>query len=297
MRFAELSYASPQQPLIKRAVIRTIEQLSGRNHYAESYDWWRRNVVPTGEQVFSRMLSLAGVGLSLEGARLPENEPQRPLVIVANHPFGLADGIALLSIAEQLGRPFRVLLHADLLRVPELRPYALAVDFDETKEAQKRNLEMRREALALLNAGTIIAIFPAGAVATAPKVFGRAEDLPWKLFVAKLIQEARADVLPVFFEGQNGFSFHAVSRFSLTLRLSLIIREFRRLAGKTITARLGKLVRWDELAEIKDRKAIIALLRERVFELESSKLPASRRLRRPRMRRLPEHRLPHRHPA
>ena len=95
MRFAELSYASPQQPLIKRAVIRTIEQLSGRNHYAESYDWWRRNVVPTGEQVFSRMLSLAGVGLSLEGARLPESEPQRPLVIVANHPFGLADGIAL----------------------------------------------------------------------------------------------------------------------------------------------------------------------------------------------------------
>ncbi|MBE7185089.1 MAG: lysophospholipid acyltransferase family protein [Methylobacterium mesophilicum] len=296
MRFAELSYASPQQPFLKRAVIRTVEQLSGRNHYAESYDWWRRNVVPTGEQVFGRMLSLAGVGLSIEG-EMPDSEPRRPLVIVANHPFGLGDGIALLSIAERLGRPFRVLLHADLLRVPELRPYALAVDFEETKDAQKRNLEMRREALSLLNAGTIIAIFPAGGVATAPKVFGRAEDLPWKLFVAKLIQEAQADVLPVFFEGQNGFSFHAVSRFSLTLRLSLIIREFRRLAGKTITARLGAPIRWSELAEIRDRKAIITHLRDRVFALEASRPAPIRRLPRPTIPRWPEHRLPRRRPA
>ena len=87
-------------------------------------------------------------------------------------------------LAERLGRPFRVMIHKDLLKVREMEPYSLPIDFSETREALKNNLATRHEALRLLKAGTVIVVFPAGGVATAPKGFGKALDLPWKMFPA-----------------------------------------------------------------------------------------------------------------
>ena len=102
------------------------------------------------------------------------------------------------------------------------------------------NMQTRHEAVRLLKEGVTIIVFPAGGVATAKKGFGRAEDLPWKIFPAKLIQAAKASVIPIYFEGQNGRLFHLASRVSLTLRISLLIREFRRLSGSTITSHIGE---------------------------------------------------------
>jgi putative hemolysin len=121
--------------------------------------------------------------------------------------------------------------------------------------------------LRLLKDGVTIVIFPAGGVATAPKGYGHAEDLPWKMFPAKLIQQAKASVVPIYFEGQNGWLFHLVSRFSLTLRLSLLIREFCRLSGSTIFSNIGSILPWEELSVITDRKAIIQHLYDAVFAL------------------------------
>ena len=128
----------------------------------------------------------------------------------------------------------------------------------------------------LLKEGTTVVVFPAGGVATARKVFGRAEDLPWKMFPAKLIQAAQANVIPVYFEGQNGRLFHLASKVSMTLRLSLLIREFRRLSGSTITARIGETITWMEL-DAGDRKTIMARLYAAVFAMAPGRKPFLRR--------------------
>jgi putative hemolysin len=267
VKFKELSYANESDPLLKRMVIRTVENLSGRDKYVAVYQTWRRDVVGKTDRIFSRMLELIDIDLSIKGNWPPKELPEGPIVMVANHPYGIADGIAVLALAEQLGRPFKVLINDQLLKVPEMRPYSLPISFEETKEALAINMATRNEALRLLKEGVTIVVFPAGGVATAPKGFGPAEDLPWKMFPAKLIQSAKANVLPIYFEGQNGRLFHLVSRFSLTLRLSLLIREFCRLSGKTIFSNIGSIVPWDEIAKISDRKAILQHLYEAVFAL------------------------------
>ncbi|RVD34211.1 glycerol acyltransferase, partial [Mesorhizobium sp. M4B.F.Ca.ET.019.03.1.1] len=235
--FPELSYASSHQPALTRWLIHSVEGLSGRDRFAALYDFWRRQVAPSGERVFSRMLELIDVRVRNAAPWPPAKLPDTPLVIVANHPFGIGDGIAVLSLAEQLGRPFRVMIHKDLLKIREMEPYSLPIDFSETKEALKNNLAVRHEAVRLLKEGITIVVFPAGGVATAPKGFGRAIDLPWKMFPARLIQDAKASVVPMHFSGQNGRLFHLVSgpmnmaeregrvakfvgKASLTLRLS-----------------------------------------------------------------------------
>lgn len=266
-RFPELSYANANHPRLKRWFIRSMEGLSGRDRFVDLYDIWRNRIVPTRDRVFTRMLELVDISVRCRGEWPLAKVPDGPLVMVANHPFGIGDGIAILSLAEQLGRPFRVMIHSDLLKVSEIRDYSLPVDFSETKEALRNNLAVRHEALRLLREGVTIVIFPAGGVATAPKGFGAAEDLPWKLFPAKLVHEARASVLPVHFSGQNGRLFHLVSRFSLTLRTSLLIREFARLSGKSIEMTVGRVLPWGELAEEEGRHALTSRLYREVFAL------------------------------
>ncbi|MGG6897061.1 lysophospholipid acyltransferase family protein [Rhizobium sp. BR 315] len=267
MDFKELSYANERDPRIKRWFIRSIEGLSGRDRYARLYDIWRSDIIGKSDRVFGKMLDLIDVRLLAKGEWPLRQVPDAPIVIVANHPYGIGDGIAVLALAEQLGRPFKVLINNELLKVPEMNDYSLPVSFEETKEAMAINMKTRHEAVRLLKEGTTIIVFPAGGVATAKKGFGRAEDLPWKIFPAKLIQAARASVIPIYFEGQNGRLFHLASRISMTLRISLLIREFRRLSGSTITAHIGALMSWESLSEGNDRKDLLSKLYGAVFSM------------------------------
>lgn len=170
MKFKELSYANDTDPLFKRLVIRTVENLSGRNKYVKVYRRWRTEVVGKSDRIFSRMLEMIDIDLAIRGNWPPKDLPDTPIVMVANHPYGIADGIAVLALAEQLGRPFKVLINDQLLKVPEMRPYALPISFEETKEALAINMATRVEALRLLKDGVTIVIFPAGGVAWRPRV-------------------------------------------------------------------------------------------------------------------------------
>lgn len=277
VRFRELSYANENDPRLKRWFIRSIEGLSGRSHYAALYDRWRRESVGSSPRIFGEMLDIIDVKMDVAGAWPPRDLPNAPLVIVANHPFGIGDGIAVLALAEQLGRPFRVMINSELLKVPEIAPYALPVSFEETKEALAINMRTRHEAVRLLKEGVTIIVFPAGGVATARRGFGKAEDLPWKIFPAKLIQAAQANVIPIFFDGQNGALFHIASKISLTLRLSLLIREFKRLSGSTISARIGAMMGWEQLSAIPDRKDLLASIYDAVFAMQPPKRARFRR--------------------
>ncbi len=87
---------------------------------------------------------------------------------------------------------------------------------------QSGNPERR---LARAEAGRDARRFPGWGVATPDRAFGKPEELPWKTFTAWLIQDAQASVLPVYFEGQNGALFHFVGRYSLELRLTLLVSE------------------------------------------------------------------------
>ena len=279
-KFRELTYAAPTDPRIKRWVIHTIEGLSGRERFLPLYRYWRDHIVPRSARPYGEVLDLVDVKLKLNTHGRPW-PPQiatgTPLIMIANHPFGIGDGISILAMAEQLGRPFKVLINNQLLRVPEIRPYSLPIDFDETRAAQETNLQTRKEALRLLAAGTTIIVFPAGGVATAKTTFGRAVDLPWKLFTARMIQSSKASILPVWFEGQNGPLFQLASRISLTLRLSLLVSEFRRFAGSTLDVKIGPVIPFADLVNAGDRKLLTEELYNIVHGLAGPERPQRRR--------------------
>jgi putative hemolysin len=263
-----LTYSSPRDPLWKRWAMRTIEDLSGRRGLLPIYYRWHRDVAGKSPRMMGELLDMVGARIKLNAPVWPPVVPANvPLVIIANHPFGIGDGIALLALAEQLGRPYRILINADFMRVPEIRPHALPIDFSGTAAAIETNLRTRREARRLLQDGVTIVVFPAGGVATAEQPFGKAEELPWKSFTARLVQLAEAAVLPIYFEGQNSALFHLVSRFSLSLRLALLVSEFRHRVGATINTHVGDVVPFAALEARADRNLLTEELYARVHGL------------------------------
>ena len=92
--------------------------------------------------------------------------------------------------------------------MPELNDYILPVDFSKNKRTKLQNIETAKKAKKhLQNKGSLI-IFPAGGVSVAKSLKSEAKDEEWKLFPAKLIQQTKSDILPIYFDGKNGLLFH-----------------------------------------------------------------------------------------
>jgi hypothetical protein len=74
-------------------------------------------------------------------------------------------------------------------------------------------------------------------------------------------------VVPLFFSGQNSWRFHAVSQFSMFLRMSLIVPEALRHVGRSIDVRVGETIPYEQMSGITNRNELTAMLRRRVFAL------------------------------
>ncbi len=266
MQSDHLSYASDALPLWQSRLIRAIENASGRRRLLPLYERWRSECAGR-PGMMAGMLGLIGTTLDIRGAWPATVARDVPLVMIANHPFGIGDGIALTVLAESLGRPYRILVNQDFLKVPEVHDIVLPVDFAETEAALATNLATRSRARQLLKEGVTIIIFPGGGVATAERWLGLAEELPWKLFTARLIQQTGASVLPVYFEGQNSWLFQLASRYSLMLRVSLLVSEFRRFVGSPVVLHVGNAVPFGDFANRDDRRALTDELYARVQRL------------------------------
>jgi hypothetical protein len=82
-----------------------------------------------------------------------------------------------------------------------------------------------------------------------------------------MIVQSRASVVPLFFYGQNSWLFQAVSHFSMTLRLSLLLKEAHDRIGSRINVLIGKRLPYEDLAAYRDRKQLMAFLRDRSYAI------------------------------
>lgn len=263
---ASLTYSSPDDPLFKRWLINGVEQLTGRRRLERLYEEVRRQQFPPHE-IWAVLLRKLNIQVLFDADRLRPLPREAPLVFIANHPFGVVDGLILGFLVAQVRPDFKILVNEVLCREALLAPFLLPIDFRESREAMATNLHTRSESLRRLGAGEALAIFPAGGVSTAPTPWGAADDLEWKRFVARLIQQTRATVVPLYLPGQNSRLFQVVSQFSLNLRLGLLLHEVRNKMGRQIPVHIGRPVPFEELAHLKNRQQLLDHLRALTYAL------------------------------
>lgn len=261
-----VTYSVPGDPLGRRMLIKTIELLTGQPRLQRLYDQYVSTRSP--DDIFwNSAVDYLDLDVRFNREALANVPKSGPLVMVANHPFGVLDGIAAGHILSAVRKDFKLIAHAALGRARVFRPYLIPIEFDGDSSALRSNVRSKQIAVEHLQEGGSLIIFPAGRVSTATKMFGTATDDPWKLFPAKLIQMSGAPVLPVHFEGQNGRLFHFVSKFSGTLREALILREVAKQIGGQIEATVGDPMSPEQLSAYDDRKALLDHVRAQVYDL------------------------------
>jgi putative hemolysin len=264
---AAISYLEPDDPWYKRLVINGIEKLSGRDQIEAIYQEMCRLDLPFPE-FFKHGIELGGLQLPVNHFAEQRIPAEGPLVFVANHPFGVVDGLLMCDIAARTRGDFKILLHARLCRDEKMDPLFLPVSFEEDRQAVKTNVATKREAQRVLKEGGTVVIFPAGGVATRGKLgFGKLQDLPWSTFVAKIVAQTEATVVPVHFSGENSFLFHFVSAFSATLRTALFLKQVTNKIGTEIDVNIGQPITWQEMAPISGRRALTDFLYDKTHAL------------------------------
>ena len=262
------SYAVATDPPVKRGLIRLVEKATGQPVLKRLYLENKHHPRPA-ESFFAAAVRSLALDVVYDAAALARIPREGPVVFVANHPYGVLDGIVISWLVQKVRPDFVVLTNAVLLRAEEVRDFVLPIDFSDTPEARAINVRSRAAARAQLEKGGAVVIFPAGGVSTAPDRLGRrpAVDAPWQPFAAQLIQRARASVVPIWFGGQNSRLFQIASHISLTLRLSLLFHEVKHRMGTTLAVGIGAPIAFDELAAIRDRQALADELRARTYAL------------------------------
>ena len=266
-----LSYAAPEDGPFKQAVIRLVERLSGQQRAERIYRRVRLALGPDSN-VWAEAVRGLGVNVAYDPDRLAAVPRSGPLVVVANHPFGVVDGLVLCHLVSLVRDDFKVVAMSTLCRVPEVRDHVLPINFADTPEAAATSARSRREARRLLKAGGCLIIFPGGGVSTSRAPFGPAEDHDWHPFAGRLIMGAHASVLPIHFEGQNSRLFQLVSRFSMTLRISLLVHETLRRTDSEIRVRIGGVMTFSALGDTSDPKTLVTNLRALTYAIGRSSI-------------------------
>lgn len=262
---------TPFQRKLYRLLGPTVENALGLRGFDDFYRQSARRFRehPHHPKVFAWFDSVAqSLGLR-EDVELPadfEFPAQGPLIIVANHPFGVIDPVMLARWAAQFRPDLKVMTNSLMLAMKELEEHVIPVNPFGGEAAAKKNLAPMKEAIRLLRAGGTLVIFPAGEVAAYKP--GRGVDEPaWSNHVGSLVRRTQATVLPVYFPGSNSVLFHTAGLIHPRLRTSLLLREFCNRAGTDVTMRVGNPIPYSRLKKFEDDESLTRYLRIHTFVL------------------------------
>ncbi len=249
-------------------MIRTLENATGRLRMIKRADGYQDEIAG-GADFWDVMVARYGLSLRVLGGALEDIPKTGPLVVVSNHPYGILDGLMLGHILNRVrGDDFRILAHRVFQKADELDRVILPISFDETRAGVAQNLATRRAALGHLANGGAIGVFPGGTVSTSARPFSRPADPGWRSFTARMIAKSNAQVVPIYFEGANSRLFQIASHLHQTLRLALLIKEFKARVDEPVGVVIGEPIATREIeTRKKDANAMMDFLRASTYAL------------------------------
>lgn len=203
-------------------------------------------------------------------------------VVLANHPFGAIEGMALIKLLLQRRADVRVLGNNWLQRITELADVIFPVNPYGGGNAIEENRRSMRLALQWLKNGGLLLVFPAGEVAHLHLRERRITDPEWHLNVARLIKKTQACVVPVYFFGRNSLFFHLAGMLHPRLRTMMLPRELLNKKNMHINYAVGKPI-CDAQYNTMNPKELMDYLRMRTYMLAKirsarEELPAADRM-------------------
>lgn len=244
-----LSYANTFTNPVSRRIIQTMELVTGKFRLLKLVRRFEARGVPHGQDFWAQALDIMGIALETPQPEIDRIPQKGPLVIVANHPHGLVDGMVLAELIGRVRTDYKILTRSLLTGVAEIEQFMIPVPFPHEDDALDKSLDMRRRSMDHLSDGGCVVLFPSGVVASSDRMWGPAVEREWNPFTAKMIQRSGATVLPIRFPGQNSRAYQIANRISPTLRQGLLLHEVCHALNKPQRPHVGRPLTPDELRD------------------------------------------------
>ena len=199
--------------------------------------------------------------------RAKENIPVNGrVIIIANHPIGSLDGLALLKLVHSCRPDVRIVANDLLETLQPLRSCLLSV---KVINGQSLKSQIVRLENALANEEAVI-IFPAGEVSRIRP--SGIKDGRWQKGFLKLAKRAKAPVLPIHVYGRNSWFFYAVSILAKPLSTLMLVNEVFRKRKKPLKITIGRLIPYSAFSNISLRqRETVDLFRKHLYRVGSGK--------------------------
>ena len=188
-----------------------------------------------------------------------------PVVLVANHPFGLLDGAVLLDLVSKIRPDVKLLANSVLAGLPELGDRLIFVNpFGNAASGNRRGV---REVLQFLDEGGMLITFPSGEVSHLDWKQRAIVDPAWNQNIARFIRHTNAQALPVFVPGANSVAFQLMGVVHPQLRTARLLHEFVNKQSRTVEVRVGNPVSAAQLERLGTNEQVTDYLRSRTYIL------------------------------
>lgn len=264
-----LTYSNTFESPVKRTIIRAIEWMTGKITIMRMLRTFRSQGPHQRETLWRDGLSVMQIDIRTPVEQIANIPKTGPVIVVANHPHGMVDGIIMAELISRVRTDYKILVRSILTGIDDMAAsFLISVPFPHEPEAQKKGIEMRAAAMEVLGNGGVIALFPSGVVASSRTMFGPAVEEEWNVFTAKMIKRSGATVVPLYFPGSNSRWYQVANRISATLRQGLLLHEIVSACKKPQKPIIGEPISPERIAEMSnDPRAFMAWLRDRTLAL------------------------------
>ncbi|MCG8476515.1 MAG: lysophospholipid acyltransferase family protein [Cytophagales bacterium] len=222
-----------------------------------------------GVDFIKSLLRELGVSIEVHPEELKRIPKSGPFITVSNHPYGSIDGVILILLLHQVRPDAKVMANFLLKQVDPIKEYFIAVNPFEQMGHLMSNTNGLKEAIAHLQEGMPLGIFPAGEVSTYVKKEKKIVDKPWTRSTLRFIKKAKVPVVPIYFDGGNSKLFHLLGMLHPMLRTAALPREMVNKNGETVRMRIGTPISAEEQNSYADPESFEQFLRMKTYTLGS----------------------------
>jgi len=167
-------------------------------------------------------------------------------VVIANHPTGLADGLAVFHAIRQRRPDHVYLANADALRViPKGEDIIIPVEWVKSKRTHAKARNTLLAVKAALKEERCVVIFPSGALATMS--WRGLVDRPWQSSAAMLARKYKAPIIPLRIKARNSVLYYVLSAISGELRDITLFYELLNKKGQNFKMKFGTSIPSEEI--------------------------------------------------
>lgn len=256
-RFPDFFEAQPR--LLSRSLIRFLRMLFNEreiNHFLQ------RHAGIKGLDFIEKVLEYFDLDYSLISKELENIPPTGRVVIVANHPLGALDALALILMISRVRSDIRVVANDLLSSLKPLDELLLPVD-NFGGGSPRSHIKRIYDSL---NKERAVIVFPAGEVSRLRP--GGVRDVHWKPGFLQFARRTASPIVPVYIDARNSPLFYGVSMLSKPLAALLLVREMFRQRNNTIGFRIGEAIPVQAITESGiTARAQVKMLRKHLYRI------------------------------